>query len=83
MQPTFRPLCSNQAATGMVRPSENGATTVSGVQVNDVHSRLNATCVTAVESPRSLEEVCAFVRREMPVSISGGCHAMGRPRTRL
>lgn len=50
-------------------------------QVNDVHSRLNATRVASVELPRSLEEIQEIVRRaarlENAVSVCGGRHAMG------
>ena len=52
-----------------------------GVEVNDIHSRLNRTRVAAVVKPRSLAELRELVRRAgregRPVSIAGGRHAMG------
>jgi FAD/FMN-containing dehydrogenase len=52
-----------------------------GLLVNDLHSRLNATRVSCIEEPRSLEEICRVVRHAeqtgTPVSICGGRHAMG------
>ncbi len=51
------------------------------VRVNDVHSRLNATDVAAVATPRDTEELVRAVRqaadRGLPVAIAGGRHAMG------
>ena len=53
----------------------------SGFVVNDVHSRLNATRVAAVERPRTLDELRRVVRQAArageAVSICGGRHAMG------
>ena len=52
-----------------------------GVPVNDVHSRLNATTVSRVESPRDLDELRSTVRAcsaaGEPFSIAGARHAMG------
>jgi FAD/FMN-containing dehydrogenase len=49
--------------------------------VNDVHSKLNATQVSRVESPATLgalRDVLAGARRErLPICIAGGRHAMG------
>jgi len=49
--------------------------------VNDVHSRLNATEVAEVATPRDVDELRAAVRsaadRGLPVSVAGGRHAMG------
>jgi FAD/FMN-containing dehydrogenase len=49
--------------------------------VNDVHSRLNATSVAYIRSPRDIDELRAAVReaadRQLPVSVAGGRHAMG------
>jgi FAD/FMN-containing dehydrogenase len=56
-------------------------TVVRGVLLNDVHSRLNATTVASVTSPRSTSDLVALVRtakREgQSISMSGGRHAMG------
>jgi FAD/FMN-containing dehydrogenase len=50
-------------------------------QVNDVHSRLNATSVRRVLRPQTVGELKDIVRAasaaEMPVSICGARHAMG------
>ena len=49
--------------------------------VNDVHSRLNATRVAEVATPRDVDELRAAVRsaaeRGLPVAVAGGRHAMG------
>jgi FAD/FMN-containing dehydrogenase len=51
------------------------------VLLNDVHSRLNPTQVREVAFPVSSEEVIELVleagREDVPISISGGRHAMG------
>jgi FAD/FMN-containing dehydrogenase len=50
-------------------------------EVNDVHSRLNATTVARLEHPGSADEVAALVREAardgVPVAVCGGRHAMG------
>jgi FAD/FMN-containing dehydrogenase len=55
--------------------------TPTGVLLDDVHSRLNATRVAEVVPVDGLEALQAAVRRardsRMPVSIAGGRHAMG------
>ena len=52
-----------------------------GVVVNDVHSKLNATRVAAIERPASTAGLQDLVRRaaadNMQISIAGGRHAMG------
>jgi len=54
---------------------------MSGVVVNDVHSRLNETAVAEVVPIDSLESIGAALARaraaRKPVSIAGGRHAMG------
>lgn len=49
--------------------------------VNDIHSRLNATAVAEILTPRDQDELVAAVRaaaeRDLPVAIAGGRHAMG------
>jgi FAD/FMN-containing dehydrogenase len=51
------------------------------LNVNDVHSKLNATTVKAVEQPTSLEDVLGLVRRAKrdneTLCIAGSRHAMG------
>ncbi len=51
------------------------------MQLNDVHSKLNATAVRRVERPTSEAEVVASIKRAraegVGVAISGGRHAMG------
>jgi len=50
-------------------------------QVNDIHSRLNATSVSRVARPRDIDELRAEIRavadRRGCVAVSGGRHAMG------
>lgn len=48
-----------------------------GTWVNDVHSQLNRTWVSAVKKPGSLEELRAAVRGRGPLAVAGGRHAMG------
>jgi FAD/FMN-containing dehydrogenase len=49
-----------------------------GVEVNDVHSQLNATRVANVVTPRSLEELQTLIRSTRgSLAIAGGRHAMG------
>jgi FAD/FMN-containing dehydrogenase len=51
------------------------------MQLNDVHSRLNATTVRRVETPTSEAEVVACIERARAqgehIAIAGGRHAMG------
>lgn len=51
------------------------------LDVNDVHSKLNATSLKAIESPSSLEEAVGIVRRcvreKEKICIAGSRHAMG------
>lgn len=52
----------------------------SGVLVNDIHSQLNATTVSGVATPGSLDELIASVRglpRGDALAVAGGRHAMG------
>jgi FAD/FMN-containing dehydrogenase len=50
-------------------------------QVNDIHSRLNATSVSRIARPRDIDELRAEIRaaanRRECVAVSGGRHAMG------
>jgi FAD/FMN-containing dehydrogenase len=59
--------------------AERGA--LEGVELNDVHSRLNPTVVSRVVRARSLADVQAAIRtareRGEAVSVAGGRHAMG------
>jgi len=52
-----------------------------GVQVNDIHSRLNQTRVRQIVRPRSIEAIRSAIRtavdQSYPISIAGGRHAMG------
>jgi FAD/FMN-containing dehydrogenase len=48
-----------------------------GAWVNDIHSQLNRTWVSAVRKPSSIEELRALLKGNGPVSIAGGRHAMG------
>ncbi len=56
-------------------------TTSQRTMLNDIHSQLNPTCVRGIISPRSVDELCAIIRRAreagLQVSLSGGMHAMG------
>jgi FAD/FMN-containing dehydrogenase len=55
--------------------------TADAVELNDVHSRLNATLVRELAQPTSSEELSSLIHRarrdSLVVSISGGRHAMG------
>ena len=55
------------------------AATTKGEWVNDIHSELNRTWVSAVAQPRSAEELQALIARSgaSPIAIAGGRHAMG------
>jgi len=52
-----------------------------GAELNDIHSHLNSTHVREIAQPTTSEEVIALVNRanreKLPISISGGRHAMG------
>lgn len=48
------------------------------IELNDVHSRLNATRVARIERPRDADELVSLVcSGSDPISIAGGRHAMG------
>jgi FAD/FMN-containing dehydrogenase len=51
------------------------------VERNDVHSQLNPTALAAIVRPATLDELRQAIldarSRGLPVSIAGGCHAMG------
>lgn len=61
--------------------SHAAATPVSAVALNDVHSRLNATPVREIAQPSTVAELSLTIQRAerhgLPISISGGRHAMG------
>ncbi|AWN74860.1 FAD-binding oxidoreductase [Legionella anisa] len=52
-----------------------------GVKLNDIHSKLNATQVLKVVKPRSIAEIQAIIHQArkngQSISISGGQHSMG------
>jgi FAD/FMN-containing dehydrogenase len=48
-----------------------------GQWVNDIHSQLNRTFVSAVHTPRSVDELRRMMRGTDAVCLSGGRHAMG------
>lgn len=52
-----------------------------GETVNDIHSQLNQTRVSAVRRPRSFEDVRRIIREAraagLPIAICGGRHSMG------
>src|ERR1043165_10114915 len=52
-----------------------------GVELNDIHSQLNATKHSAVINPNSLEDIQHAIRdakaKGQAISISGGKHSMG------
>jgi FAD/FMN-containing dehydrogenase len=45
--------------------------------VNDIHSQLNRTRVSAIRRPRSIEELQSAIREKGTFSVAGGRHAMG------
>ena len=61
------------AACRTTRQRENGE------WVNDIHSQLNATHVSRIVKPQSVEELQSLIRKgsRRPVCIAGGRHAMG------
>lgn len=66
---------------GLAALVANATESNAGTELNDVHSRLNATWVAKVARPRNDADVIALVRRaqreRLSISISGGQHAMG------
>jgi FAD/FMN-containing dehydrogenase len=62
-------------------PITAGHSPNSPVELNDVHSRLNATVVRELAQPVTLDELRQLIQRaaseRLAVSISGGRHAMG------
>lgn len=63
-------------------PLTSSAGTVdNGVELNDIHSRLNATKHSAVINPTSIEDIQVAIRdakaKRQFISISGGKHSMG------
>ncbi len=62
-------------------PTHSPAVEKSDVELNDVHSQLNATKHTAIITPKSIEEIQSAVRdakaKGQFISISGGKHSMG------
>ncbi len=53
------------------------STNTGGAWVNDIHSQLNRTWVSAVRKPASIDELRAALRGKGPVCVAGGRHAMG------
>ncbi len=51
------------------------------IELNDIHSKLNATTVAEVQIPKSIQEISEIVlkakKENKSISISGGKHAMG------
>jgi FAD/FMN-containing dehydrogenase len=70
-------LAALGSATGCLVPS----TSLTPVQVNDVHTQLNPTQVRGISPVRSLDDIQQVIRRarreHRPVSIAGGRHAAG------
>lgn len=68
-------------AVGACGSAPERAAAPAGAELNDVHSRLNATRVREVVEPSTTEELSAIVQRAakegLSISISGGRHAMG------
>ena len=61
--------------------SSSGGTIGKDIELNDVHSQLNATLHYAVITPKSVEDIQHAVRdakaKGQFISISGGKHSMG------
>ncbi len=75
-------LCTALVHAGCANTSNvSEAEPETGSELNDIHSRLNGTRVREIAQPASSEEVMALVKRarreSLPISISGGRHAMG------
>ena len=79
MQPSRRDILRYSAAALAV--ARVGTAAETGVEVNDVHSQLNATRVANLVRPRSVEELRAAILRArdegLRVSVSGSRHSMG------
>jgi FAD/FMN-containing dehydrogenase len=79
MQPTRRDILRYSAAALVA--ARAGSAAEAGAEINDVHSQLNATRVSSVIRPRSLEELRAAILRAreegLRVSVSGSRHSMG------
>ena len=86
--PMNRPL--HQARPGMaarlalvflLTAAGRSLTALAETEVNDVHSRLNATTVAEIVRPASIEAVVAAVKRARQegrrISIAGARHSMG------
>ena len=62
-------------------PTSSSGMGSAGVELNDIHSQLNATKHSSVITPRSVEEIQHAIRdakaKEQFISISGGKHSMG------
>lgn len=62
-------------------PARTRADAAAGVEVNDVQSQLNATRVSEIKSPRSIDDLQNALnesrRHDRPLSVAGGRHAMG------
>lgn len=67
------------AGVAALTPSSCVTPRTTGTRVNDIHSQLNETYVSALRTPRSAEELRAMVRAagRSPIAIAGGRHAMG------
>ena len=65
------------AGLAALAPAACVSTSREGAWVNDVHSQLNRTWVSAVRKPASIDELRAALRGRGPVSIAAGRHSMG------
>jgi FAD/FMN-containing dehydrogenase len=69
------------AACSHMQPAQGPTSDSKGIELNDIHSQLNATKHSAVISPKSLEDIQLAVKEAKKngnfISISGGKHSMG------
>ncbi len=74
-------LLGGTALLGTLSAQQLATDPASPLLLNDVHSRLNATPVAEVATPKTTEEVVALVKRAIAekrgISISGARHSMG------
>ena len=69
------------ALAGCSSANKTSTSVLNGIEVNDIHSHLNATTVASVSYPSSVDELQQLVttakEKHLKISITGGRHAMG------
>jgi len=74
-------ICISLSGCSHSLPANSPAAAKKSVELNDIHSQLNANRHSAIVTPKSIEEIQSAVREAKStgqfVSISGGKHSMG------